>query len=190
MSHYTNSLIPPTLFLKMGAWRQPMMMVDRIIDFVTGKNPCITTIKHITFNDHYLLGHFPNAPVMPGIMVAEIFGQTSEYLSFIDDFCTIYKIENNIELKTFQEIVEAMKRPESEIIIIKHRSKVAGVLASQNLKYKYSAYPGDSIEVKSTLLFSDLNKFIHYKVEARVGKKMIANGTIVNFREYYHLNNN
>ncbi|EJD6537407.1 beta-hydroxyacyl-ACP dehydratase, partial [Proteus mirabilis] len=155
MSLYNQSLLPPTLFLKLGAWRQPTIMVDRIVDFVPSEKPIIKTIKHVTFNDPYLLGHFPTDPVMPGVMVAEIFGQTSEYLSFIDDFCSIYKIEHNIELNTFKEIAKALNEPRSERILIQHRRKVSGVLASQNLRYKNAAYPGDTIEITSILLFSD-----------------------------------
>ncbi|SUC39025.1 fatty acyl chain dehydratase [Proteus mirabilis] len=41
-------------------------MVDRIVDFVPSEKPIIKTIKHVTFNDPYLLGHFPTDPVMPG----------------------------------------------------------------------------------------------------------------------------
>lgn len=190
MNLYNQSLLPPALFLKIGAWRQPTIMVDRIIDFVPSEKSIIRAIKHVTFNDPYLLGHFPGDPVVPGIVVAEIFGQASEYLSFIDDFCSIYKAERNIELKTFKEISIAINEPGSEIVLTQHRSKVSGVLASQNLRYKNSAYPGDTIEIKSILLFSDENNFKHYSVEARVGKKIIANGTIVNFREYYHSDKN
>ncbi len=190
MNLYNQSLLPPTLFLKLGAWRQPTIMVDRIVDFVPSEKPIIKTIKHVTFNDPYLLGHFPTDPVMPGVMVAEIFGQTSEYLSFIDDFCSIYKIEHNIELTIFKEIAKALNEPRSERILIQHRRKVSGVLASQNLRYKNAAYPGDTIEITSILLFSDKSNFKHYSVEARVGKKIIANGTIVNFREYNHSEQN
>lgn len=183
MSHYNRSLVSPTLFLKMGGWRQPTIMVDKIIDFIPGEKGHITVIKHVTFNDNYLLGHFPQHPVMPGIMIAEIFGQASEYLSFINDFCILYKRLKNIELKSFNDIAKAINEPISESILCTHRKNVEGVLVSQNLKYKNSAYPGDTIEVKSMLILSDPYYFKHYLVEARVGKKIIANGTIVNYRE-------
>ena len=67
-------------------------------------------------------------------MVAEIFGQTSEYLSFFDDFCSIYKIEHNIELNTFKEIAKALNEPRSERILIQHRRKVSVYWPPQNLK--------------------------------------------------------
>ncbi|MGO0300284.1 3-hydroxyacyl-ACP dehydratase FabZ family protein, partial [Escherichia coli] len=45
------------------------------------------------------------------------------------------------------------------------------------------AYPGDSIDVVSKLAFSDASGFKHYSVTAYVGKKLISQGTIINFRE-------
>ncbi|MBW5407771.1 beta-hydroxyacyl-ACP dehydratase [Morganella morganii] len=158
-------------------------MVDRIIDFQPGEYGCITVIKHVTFNDSFLQGHFPDDPVMPGIMIAEIFGQASEYLSFIDDFCNIYNKRKNILLNRFSDISKAMSEPESLSTLISHRNKVNGVLVSQNIKYKNSVYPGDTIEVRSKLLLSDPDSFKHYNVEARVGKKLVAAGTIVNYRK-------
>lgn len=183
MSYNDDSLLPPTLFLKIGGWRQPTIMVDKIIDFVPGLKGSITIIKHITYNDTYLLGHFPTDPVMPGVMVAEIFGQTSEYFSFINDFCDLYQEKTNIKLKTFTDISKAINEPMSEEILITHRARVQGFLVSQNLKYKNKAYPGDTIEVKSSLLLPEEIHFKHYSVEARVGKRIIANGTIVNYRD-------
>lgn len=183
MNNYNNSLLCPSIFLKIGGWRQPTIMVDRIIDFLPGENGSITVIKHVTFNDSFLQGHFPNDPVMPGIMIAEIFGQASEYFSFINDFCDIYNQKKNVLLNSFSDISKAISEPESQSILISHRKKVNGVLVSQNIKYKHSVYPGDTIEIKSKLLASDSNSFKHYKVEARVGKKIVATGVIVNYRK-------
>ena len=76
-----------------------------------------------------------------------------------------------------------MSEPESLSILISHRNKVNGVLVSQNIKYKNSVYPGDTIEVRSKLLLADSDSFKHYKVEARVGKKLAATGVIVNYRK-------
>ena len=75
----SKSLVSPQLLLKMGAWRSPIFMVDRITDFRPGENGTITVMKHVSFNDPYINGHFPDNPIMPGVMIAEIFGQASEY---------------------------------------------------------------------------------------------------------------
>lgn len=88
----------------MGGWRQPLLMVDRIDDYKYGENGYVQIVKHITYNEPYLLGHFPDDPIMPGVLIAEIFGQASEYFSFITDVCDIYFEKFGIELKNLRDI--------------------------------------------------------------------------------------
>lgn len=180
MSRYS---IPSKLFLEMGGWRQPLLMVDRIDDYKYGENGYIRVVKHVTYNEPYLLGHFPDDPIMPGVIIAEIFGQASEYLSFLTDICDIYRERFDEELKSLRDIHARIHDSEMLDIIRTRRSQVRGVLAAQNLKFKDIAYPGDSIEVVSKVSFSDANGFKHYSVTANVGKKIISQGTIINYRE-------
>lgn len=180
MSKYA---IPAKIFLAMGGWRQPLMMVDKILDFKYGENGYIKVVKHVTYNDPYLLGHFPEDPIMPGAIISEIFGQASEYLSFLTDICDIYRQRAGDEFKTLRDIHTHIQQPEMLDTIRARRAQVRGVLAAQNLKFKEPAYPGDTIEVMSKLAFSDNSGFKHYSVTANVGKKLISHGTIINFRE-------
>jgi len=55
--------------------RYPFLMVDRIID-IRGDEHGIG-IKNVTFNEPHFLGHFPNNPVMPGVLVLEGMAQTA-----------------------------------------------------------------------------------------------------------------
>ncbi|HEY1847225.1 MAG TPA: 3-hydroxyacyl-ACP dehydratase FabZ family protein [Buttiauxella sp.] len=180
MSRYS---IPSKLFLEMGGWRQPLLMVDRIDDYKYGENGSIHVVKHVTYNEPYLLGHFPEDPIMPGVIIAEIFGQASEYLSFLTDICDIYRQRFNEEVKSLRDIHARINDGNMLDIIRCRRAQVRGVLAAQNLKFKDIAYPGDTIEVVSKLAFSDANGFKHYSVTANVGKKLISQGTIINYRE-------
>lgn len=182
MANYNKSLVSSTLLLKMGAWRAPIFMVDRIVDFSPGEKGSITVIKHVTFNESYIPGHFPNNPVMPGVMIAEIFGQSSEYLSLLNDFCQLHERETQQPLKKFDEVSRALQTPEGTARVIAERARVIGVLASQDVKYKNMVSPGDTIEVNSRLALADINGFHHYEVEARVGRNVVCVGRIVNFR--------
>jgi 3-hydroxyacyl-[acyl-carrier-protein] dehydratase len=58
--------------------RYPFLMVDRVID-MRGDEHAIG-IKNITFNEPQFLGHFPNNPVMPGVLVIEGMAQTAGVL--------------------------------------------------------------------------------------------------------------
>jgi 3-hydroxyacyl-[acyl-carrier-protein] dehydratase len=53
--------------------RYPFALVDRIIDYVPGKQA--TGIKNVTFNEPHFQGHFPNRPIMPGVMIVEAMAQ-------------------------------------------------------------------------------------------------------------------
>ena len=167
----------------MGGWRQPLIMVDRIDDFKYGENGHIKVVKHVTYNEPYLLGHFPEDPIMPGAIISEIFGQASEYFSFLTDMSDIYQENNGEALHSLRDIYLKIHEKEMRDIIRARRAQVRGVLASQNLKFKDIAYPGDTIEVTSRLTFSDGKGFRHYSVSAQVGKKVISQGVIINFRE-------
>ena len=55
--------------------RYPFLMVDRIID-IRGDEHGIG-IKNVTINEPHFLGHFPNNPVMPGVLIIEGMAQTA-----------------------------------------------------------------------------------------------------------------
>jgi 3-hydroxyacyl-[acyl-carrier-protein] dehydratase len=58
--------------------RYPFLMIDRVVD-MRGDEHAVG-IKNITFNEPQFLGHFPNNPVMPGVLVIEGMAQTAGVL--------------------------------------------------------------------------------------------------------------
>jgi 3-hydroxyacyl-[acyl-carrier-protein] dehydratase len=54
--------------------RYPMLMVDRIVDVREGG---ATGIKNVTVNEPFFEGHFPQMPVMPGVLIIEAMAQTA-----------------------------------------------------------------------------------------------------------------
>jgi UDP-3-O-[3-hydroxymyristoyl] N-acetylglucosamine deacetylase/3-hydroxyacyl-[acyl-carrier-protein] dehydratase len=58
--------------------RYPFVLVDRIIDFTPGEK--LTAIKNVTINEPFFQGHFPNPPVMPGVLVLEAMAQAGSFL--------------------------------------------------------------------------------------------------------------
>ena len=53
--------------------RQPFLLVDRIVDMVPGES--VTAIKNVSMNEPFFAGHFPNEPVMPGVLIVEAMAQ-------------------------------------------------------------------------------------------------------------------
>jgi len=58
--------------------RYPMLMVDRIIDLIPDQRA--TGIKNVTINEPFFQGHFPGAPLMPGVLIIEAMAQTAAVL--------------------------------------------------------------------------------------------------------------
>ena len=60
--------------------RYPFILVDKVTSLVP--NETITAIKNVTINEEFFVGHFPNYPVMPGVLIIEALAQTAGILSF------------------------------------------------------------------------------------------------------------
>ena len=58
--------------------RYPMLLVDRLQDIVPGESA--TGIKNVTMNEPFFQGHFPQKPVMPGVLIVEAMAQTAAAL--------------------------------------------------------------------------------------------------------------
>jgi len=58
--------------------RYPMLMIDRVVDIVHDQSA--TGIKNVSINEPQFRGHFPNHPVMPGVMIVESMAQTAAVL--------------------------------------------------------------------------------------------------------------
>ena len=86
--------------------RYPFLLVDRVLDYV--KDESITGIKNVTINEPFFPGHFPNHPVMPGVLIVEALAQISAILSFK----TMEKLPDENSIFYFVGIDDArFKRP-------------------------------------------------------------------------------
>ena len=66
--------------LKQLPHRYPFLMVDRVLAYEKGKS--IKSLKNVTINEPFFVGHFPHRPVMPGVLMLEAMAQTAALLSF------------------------------------------------------------------------------------------------------------
>lgn len=74
--------------------RYPFLLVDRVLELVPGER--IVAIKNVSMNEPHFPGHFPNHPVMPGVLILEAMAQAAGLLAFktgeqhVDDKSVIY----------------------------------------------------------------------------------------------------
>ncbi len=62
--------------------RYPFLLVDRVLEFEAGKR--LVAIKNFTINEEFFVGHFPNHPVVPGVLLIEGMAQAGGLLALAE----------------------------------------------------------------------------------------------------------
>ena len=63
--------------------RYPFLLVDRVLEITPRET--ITALKNVTMNEPFFQGHFPDFPVMPGVLIIEALAQTAALLTFSEE---------------------------------------------------------------------------------------------------------
>lgn len=88
--------------------RFPFVMIDRVLDWKADES--LTAVKNVSINEPFFPGHFPNHPVMPGVLILEAMAQACAVLSMK----TLGKLPQDDSVYYFLGIDKArFKRPVS-----------------------------------------------------------------------------
>ena len=68
-----STIIGIEKILKSLPHRYPILLVDKVVELDIGKK--IVAIKNVTFNEPHFMGHFPDHPIMPGVLIIEAMAQ-------------------------------------------------------------------------------------------------------------------
>ena len=73
-----NKSIQISEIMKHLPHRYPFLLIDRIVEFDSGKS--IVGLKNVTINEPFFQGHFPEHPIMPGVLILEAMAQAGGLL--------------------------------------------------------------------------------------------------------------
>ena len=60
--------------------RYPFLLVDRVLAIEPGRS--LSALKNVSINEPFFQGHFPNQPIMPGVLILEAMAQATGLLAF------------------------------------------------------------------------------------------------------------
>jgi UDP-3-O-[3-hydroxymyristoyl] N-acetylglucosamine deacetylase/3-hydroxyacyl-[acyl-carrier-protein] dehydratase len=123
--------------------RYPMLLVDRILEIeITDGQERITGLKNVTYNEPFFMGHFPDKPVMPGVLILEAMAQTGGMLllnSFDDPekklifFMAIDKAKFRKPVVPGDQLIFELKmiRKRGKTFVMSGEAKVEGQLVAE-----------------------------------------------------------
>ncbi|MBS1247856.1 MAG: 3-hydroxyacyl-ACP dehydratase [Proteobacteria bacterium] len=128
--------------------RYPFLLIDRVLAIDPGRS--LTGLKNVSFNEPFFLGHFPQRPIMPGVLILEALAQATGVLAF---------------------------KSESESEKPDHRSMYY-LVGVDNARFKRPVGPGDQLilEVRLDRIKRDIGKFI---CEAKVDGQLVASADLM-----------
>ena len=118
----------------------PFLLVDRIIEMDPGKR--IVGIKNVTYNEPFFPGHFPDRPIMPGVLIVEAMAQTAGVLAFKsmpeeEQGKPVYFL--GIDHVRFRKLVVPGDQLRLELEITKHRQSIWGFKGKASVEGKLVA---------------------------------------------------
>jgi 3-hydroxyacyl-[acyl-carrier-protein] dehydratase len=110
--------------------RYPFLLIDRIIEFQPKTR--LVALKNVSFNEPYFQGHFPGAPIMPGVLVIEAMAQAGAVLmlSEIADRKNKLAVFTGIDDAKFRRQVVPGDQLRLEVDVLTFRSR-AGRMAGK-----------------------------------------------------------
>ncbi|OPX54638.1 3-hydroxyacyl-[acyl-carrier-protein] dehydratase [Oceanospirillum multiglobuliferum] len=127
--------------------RYPFLLVDRVVEIELGES--IVAYKNVTVNEPFFNGHFPNHPVMPGVLIIEAMAQAAGILGF----------------KTME------KKPADGHIYY--------FVGSDKVRFKRPVVPGDQLILEAKVIGKPRRGIWRFECRATVDGELACEGNIL-----------
>ncbi|MDC8099847.1 MULTISPECIES: 3-hydroxyacyl-ACP dehydratase FabZ [Chryseobacterium] len=107
-------------------YRYPFLLIDKVTEYVKGER--LKAVKAVSMGEPYFSGHFPDFPIMPGVLITEALAQASSLMTVLD----------SLDWQAGSEI------PTSEAALM-------GVLGSVQISFLQSVLPGNLLELEVSI---------------------------------------
>lgn len=125
--------------------RYPFLLVDRVTEHIEGKS--IKGYKNVTMNEPFFQGHFPNNPIMPGVLQLEALAQLGGVLvSFMPEAKGKLMVFAGIDSARFRRLVIPGDRLDMQCELLKFRNPIG--------KSTCKGYVNGELAVEAEIMFS------------------------------------
>ena len=135
--------------MQIAPHRYPFLLIDRITEYEDGKYA--KGYKNVTMNEPFFQGHFPENPIMPGVLQIEALAQLSGgIMAYVPEFKGKLILFAGIDSARFKNIVRPGDRLDMEVEIVKIKGPV--------IKAKGKSFVNGKLTVEAELMFSVINR--------------------------------
>ena len=108
--------------------RYPFLLIDRIVEFERTKR--LVAIKNVTINEPFFQGHFPDYPIMPGVLVVEAMAQAGGIIMMyeLEDRMSKLVVFTGIERAKFRRPVTPGDQIRIEVEVLSFRPRAGRIL--------------------------------------------------------------
>lgn len=112
---------------KLTPHRYPFLLVDRVLEFESGKS--LLALKNVTCNEEFFNGHFPERPIMPGVLQIEALAQAAGLLIFYTtntpaDGKTNWHFLAGVDKARFKRVVDPGDQLHLHVEVIKQKRAI------------------------------------------------------------------
>ena len=134
--------------------RPPFQMIERVLELEP--NVSAVGIKNVSVNEPYFVGHFPEAPIMPGVLIIESAAQLCSLVIAPDDAASDEKLYVLLKVKDFKFLKPVIP---GDTLTISVRCIMATAAACE---FSAVILVGETVKAKGNMLFTSIEKSAVY----------------------------